>query len=142
MRRGVHRAEFSIGKETKAADAVSAIGVIKQEFAQDFSERDYGFPHASSGPAGWAWGAYGRMWHDDAGDKAQSTGTDWEGSEGWEQGDVLSLELDVDRGTLTAFKAGARLGVLAEGLNAEGTSAFCWTVELAAVDDQVAIAHG
>ena len=82
------------------------------------------------------------MWHDDAGDESRSTGTAWEGSEGWKQGDVLSLELDVERGTLTAFKAGDRLGVLAEGLNAEGTSAFCWTVELAAVDDQVAIARG
>ena len=55
---------------------------------------------------------------------------------------MLSLELDVERGALTAFKDGARLGVLAEGLNAEGTSAFCWTVELAVVNDQVAIARG
>jgi len=53
---------------------------------------------------------------------------------------VLSLELDVSEGTLTAFKAGARLGVLAEGL-ASGFG-FCWMVELAAVGDQVAIARG
>ena len=142
MRRGVHRADFTVIQETKAVGVVMAIGVIEEEFAQGFFERRFEFPHASSGPAGWAWGADGGMWHDDAGDESWSTGTAWEGSEGWEQGDVLSLELDVDRGTLTAFKAGARLGVLAEGLNAEGTSAFCWTVELAAVDDQVAIAHG
>ena len=50
----------------------------------------------------------------------------WDGMEGFRQGDVVGLLLDCDAGTLTVKKNGRRLGVAATGLTGE----FCWAAVL------------
>ena len=68
----------------------------------------------------------------------------WEGKAAYEQGDVVGLLLDLDRGTLTAYKNGGRLGVMVP--NAEvaelGACPFCWAVDLFEKGDAVRIARG
>ena len=50
-------------------------------------------------------------------------------------GDVIRLELDLEKGTLVGFKNGVNHGVLAEGLAGE----FCWAVDLADKGDSVSV---
>eukprot|EP01052_Picozoa_sp_SAG31_P021155 SAG31_NODE_1621_length_7724_cov_3.297049_4_plen_474_part_00 len=52
---------------------------------------------------------------------------DWSGRQGWGPGDVLGLRCDMDRGTLTAFKNGVRVGHAAVSAMALAKS-WCWCV--------------
>jgi hypothetical protein len=52
-------------------------------------------------------------------------------------GDVIGLLLDIERGTLTGFKNGARLGDIATGLT--GLAPFCWALDLHAPGNSVRI---
>jgi hypothetical protein len=60
---------------------------------------------------------------------------EWEGQEGFEQGDVVGLLLNCDAGTLTVKKNGVRLGVVFTGLTGE----LCWAASLFSTDDSVRI---
>jgi hypothetical protein len=52
---------------------------------------------------------------------------EWEGMQGAkEEGDRVGLLLDLDQGTMTAYKNDKRLGVMATGLSGE----YCWAVSL------------
>ena len=47
-------------------------------------------------------------------------------------GDVLGLLLDIDAGTLTAYKNGGRLGLMAPNARVKelGVRPFCWALDL------------
>merc|ERR1712183_526404 len=48
---------------------------------------------------------------------------EWEGREGLlNEGGTIGLLLDLDKGTLAAYKNGRRLGVMKDGLSGE----YCW----------------
>jgi hypothetical protein len=51
---------------------------------------------------------------------------DWEGMEGAQEGDRIGLLLDLDQGTMTVYKNGGQLGVMATGLSGE----YSWAVGL------------
>jgi hypothetical protein len=62
------------------------------------------------------WGVGGSHW--------QGNGlSGWQGAAGYSEGDTVGLELDVNGGTLTAFKNGARLGVLVPNVGAPSLGA-------------------
>ena len=50
----------------------------------------------------------------------------WDGAERADKGDWIGLLLDIGTGTLTVFKNGSRLGVMATGLSGE----YCWAASL------------
>ena len=62
-------------------------------------------------------------------------GQGWPGSQDARRGDAIGLLLDLDTGTLTVFKNGERLGVMATGLEEE----YCWAVSLGDEGDSVRI---
>ena len=58
-------------------------------------------------------------------------GSEWEGMQTAEEGDTIGLTLDLEQGTLTVFKNGEELGVMATGL--EG--GFVWAVAMGSGQD-------
>ena len=50
----------------------------------------------------------------------------WEGMQAADHGDRVGMLLDLDKGSMTVWKNGERLGVMAEGL----TGPFCWAASL------------
>lgn len=50
----------------------------------------------------------------------------WEGMEPAWEGDTIGLLLDLDNGTLTVFRNGEQMGVMATGLSGD----YCWAVSL------------
>jgi hypothetical protein len=88
---------------------------------------------ASSTASGWGWDARdGRLKHD-------TQWLSWEAVPGlgphavpYGCGDTVALELDMGAGTLTAFKNGERVGLLAGRWREwmTGQQAFCWSAEL------------
>ena len=85
--------------------------------------------------------------HDIEGHMFYSTGTgrrcpgprdsrSWEGAEGAEEGDTIGLLLDLDEGTLSVYKNGRKLGVMASGL----TGVYCWAVSMGSEGDSIRIA--
>jgi hypothetical protein len=60
----------------------------------------------------------------------------WEGMQGAnEEGDRIGLLLDLDQGSITVYKNGARLGVMATDLSGE----YCWAVTLSMVGNSARI---
>eukprot|EP01051_Picozoa_sp_SAG22_P021991 SAG22_NODE_5088_length_1089_cov_0.817172_1_plen_175_part_00 len=53
-------------------------------------------------------------------------GDTWQGMQGANEGDTIGLLLDFDTRTLTIFKNGERLGVMATSLEGE----YCWAVSI------------
>ena len=85
--------------------------------------------------------------HDIDGHMFYSTGTgrrcpgpmdkrSWEGAEGAEEGDTIGLLLDLDEATLSVYKNGRKLGVMASGL----TGVYCWAVSMGSEGDSIRIA--
>jgi hypothetical protein len=71
----------------------------------------------------------GKLWHN-------SDDQEWQGMQGYDDGDVLRLLLDSDAGTLTVKKNGALLGVaVTSGL----TGDLCWAVSSDEAGDSVRI---
>ena len=98
-------------------------------------------PHSACMPG---WDRHGELWHGARLEGNEFVGSaQWEGQEGWSEGDVLELQLDFNRGTLTAFKKNEgemeELGLLAEGLGAHGE--LCWAVSVQGLGDVVSIAR-
>ncbi len=54
---------------------------------------------------------------------------------GASEGDTIGLLLDLDAGTLTVFKNGERMGVMAKGL----AGSYCWAAMLDRTGDSVRI---
>lgn len=69
----------------------------------------------------------------------------WEGRAGFEQGDVVGMLLDFERGTLTVYKNGARLpGEMVPNAEVKqlGAGPFCWAVDMMGAGDAVRVARG
>ena len=55
------------------------------------------------------------------------SGNDWEGTQGAKQGDRIGVLLDLDQGSMTAWKHDAKMGVMqVQGLRGP----LCWAVSL------------
>ena len=67
--------------------------------------------------------------------------SDWPGKAWYGPGDTVGLLLDVEGGSLTAFKNGARLGVVVpnERVPSLGPGPFQWAVDLLDKGDSVRI---
>ena len=87
-----------------------------------------------SHPAAHMWSTYGYHYQGDS-------GSDWPGMAGYGRGDTVGLLLDVEGGSLTAFKNGARLGVMVpnESVPSLGPGPFHWAVDLYLKGDSVRI---
>jgi hypothetical protein len=98
---GLHFAKVTVLK--RFASGFFTVGVVQAGY--DPSES----AHASRGHLGWCWGSNGRMWHN-------AVGEDWEGMQGFDTGDVLTLRLNITTGTLAVAKNNVYLGVVASNL--------------------------
>ena len=56
---------------------------------------------------------------------------DWEGAESYDGRVKVGLLLDLDEGTLTAYKDGQRLGVMKNGL----TGVYSWSIRVGSKND-------
>ena len=82
------------------------------------------------------------MWYSGNGDHCQGGSySEWPGAASYRRGDTVGLLLDVEGGTLTAFKNGARLGVVVpnEKVPSLGAGPFHWAVDLLGKGDSVRI---
>ena len=82
------------------------------------------------------------MWSSGSGSHYQGgSDSDWPGMAGYGRGDTVGLLLDVEGGSLTAFKNGARLGVVVpnERVPSLGPGPFHWAVDLCSKGDSVRI---
>ena len=68
------------------------------------------------------------MWHSTGNHCQGGIYSDWPGMAGYGTGDTVGLLLDVEGGTLTAFKNGARLGVVVP--IRLGAGPFHWAADL------------
>ena len=148
MRAGVHAANFRILNCGPRAEAIK-VGIVKSSarecqrapptsigwrrqvgyFICHKAESPKYYCGASATENGWGWcGETGSLCHKQHSDDGYpgGWGQRWDGQQGYDKGDTVGLRLDLDLGTLTAYKNGTRLGVIATGLS--GT--FCWGVDL------------
>ena len=91
---------------------------------------------------GWCKHPAAHMWGSNIGCHFQGGScSDWPGRDGYGRGDTVGLLLDVEGGTLTAFKNGARLGVVVpnESVPSLGAGPFHWAVDLFGKGDSVRI---
>lgn len=132
MRAGIHQATFIVNSLLGEC----RIGVVRA----DFDPRAECL--ASDTEAGWAWSSTGKVWHNGAElAPAAASGTPLL----WRAGDRLGVRLDLEKGLVTGYKNGKRLGVLAEadelkggggtvaewsGGNVPPTQVLCWCVEM------------
>ena len=73
------------------------------------------------------------MWRsNDAGHGQRGKPSEREGRAGYGTGDVVGLLLNLDAGTLTAYKNGGRLGVMVPNARVKelGVRPFCWALDL------------
>ena len=118
--RRLYYAEFAV-VEKKGSIAVGVVpadaaGRAPQEMDRPWSEH----------PAA-------HMWNSRYGEHFQGgSNSDWPGMAGYGRGDTVGLLLDVEGGSLTAFKNGARLGVVVpnESVPSLGPGPFHWAVDL------------
>eukprot|EP01046_Picozoa_sp_COSAG06_P026324 COSAG06_NODE_2260_length_7213_cov_19.735732_7_plen_202_part_00 len=87
-----------------------------------------------SHPAAHMWASGGRH-------RQGGRGSKWPGMAGYGRGDTVGLLLDVEGGSLTAFKNGARLGVVVPNgcVPSLGPGPFHWAVHLGDTGDSVRI---
>ena len=81
----------------------------------------------------WRFHPAAHMWYSDSGSHWQGgSGSAWPGRAGYGRGDTVGLLLDVEGGSLTAFKNGARLGVVVPNKRVPslGPGPFHWAVDL------------
>ena len=83
------------------------------------------------------------MWAADGAHLQRGRPSGWEGQAGFKQGDVVGLLLDLDAGTLTAYKNGAVLGVMVPNAKVKelGAGPFCWALDLDSGGDAVRLAR-
>ena len=91
---------------------------------------------------GWSEHPAAHMWDSYSGSHYQGgSDSDWPGMARYGRGDTVGLLLDVEGGSLTAFKNGARLGVVVpnERVPSLGPGPFHWAVDLNCGGDSVRI---
>ena len=118
MAEGRHYAEFAVVKMTIEICG----GLVPAAIAGEAAWLRKGW---KSGPAVHMFSTGG--YHNQGG---SSSG--WEGKARYETSDVVGLLLDLDRGTLTAYNNGERLGVTVPNAEVKelGAGPFCWAVDL------------
>ena len=121
--RRLYYAEFAV-VEKKGMFGAIAVGVVPADAAgrapQEMDEPWLSHPAA-------------HMWDSSDGAHGQGgSGSGWPGMAGYGRGDTVGLLLDVEGGSLTAFKNGARLGVVVpnERVPSLGPGPFHWAVDL------------
>lgn len=130
MAEGRHYAEFAVVKKT---DSIF-VGVVPAADAGKVARLTDGWWKE---PAVHMWASFGD--HCLGGRSGR-----WEGRAGYAQGDVVGLLLDLDRGTLTAYKNGNRLGDMlpVSRVKKLGAGPMYWAVDLSGAGDGVRIARG
>jgi hypothetical protein len=128
--RRLYYAEFAVVEE-KGSN--SMVGVVPTDAAgrapQEMDEPWYMHPAA-------------HMWYSGDGRHVQGNSYSvWPGMAGYGRGDTVGLLLDVEGGSLTAFKNGARLGVVVqnERVPSRGPGPFHWADDLVCRGDSVRI---
>ena len=139
MRRGLHRARFTVLHNryhwlTVGIAAVDPVHGPSSARCTRWSSDDNGF-----------------AWHAGFDGAARHGGEalEWRGMEGFSVGETveLCLNLEAEQGTLTAWKNGTQLGVLAHGLllqrDAESGQqvGFCWMAEMSTSGDAVRVVN-
>ena len=117
--RRLYYAEFAVVKKTGDI----AVGVVPADAAG----------RAPQEMKDWSEHPAAHMWNSRYGEHFQGgSNSDWPGMAGYRPGDTAGLLLDVEGGTLTAFKNGARLGVVVpnERVPSLGPGPFHWAVDL------------
>ena len=112
MRDGRHYASFTLLEGSYRRGQYMCIGLIRPSWDVE-GERD-------------AHRANGHCFYSAVNGWREPVGHGWEGSDSASEGDTIGLLLDFDSGSLSVFKNGQRLGVMATGL--EGV--YCWAVSL------------
>jgi hypothetical protein len=131
MRDGVHYAEFTVVQPGRVQDSMH-VGIVQA----DFDNVDEAAAHT---PLGWAWNSHGACWHDACVHKHFADAGAW-----GRAGDVLTLELDCDRGRLTGWRGSELVGTIAVGLDTcplPGGRAreFCWSVSMGGAEIELRI---
>ena len=65
-------------------------------------------------------------WEEEEEEDEEQTLIDWEGIEACQSGDTIGMLLNLDEGTLTAYRNNRRLGVVKDGLS----GSYCWYVSV------------
>ena len=131
MAEGRHYAEFAVVK--KLGDTF--VGVVPAADAGRVAGLAGGWHQE---PAVHMWNSCGGFHHHQGGNYSN-----WEGQAGYEQGDVVGLLLDLDAGTLTAYKNGSALGAMVPNAKVKelGAGPFCWALDLRGEGDAVRLAR-
>jgi hypothetical protein len=138
----VHDVQFTVVRCAEPAEfnvglmRVSLAGALGGDGADYFDEEEKRWRKAAAPDMQdyWGWdGQEGNLTHGD------STTGRWAGQLGYEQGDTLGLRLDVAQETLSAYKNGQCLGVLARGLRSR--AGFYWCAGMSSDSDSIVIAH-
>eukprot|EP01047_Picozoa_sp_COSAG01_P058193 COSAG01_NODE_6824_length_3482_cov_5.154597_1_plen_281_part_00 len=112
MRGGRHYAEFGLGGSPSVRRCSVYFGLIRPSC--DVEDPESGHVHMMSD----------HHFYNTRGGPDRFGRCKWEGIQGASKGDTIGLLLDLEVGTVTVFKNGKRLGVMATGL--EGS--YCWAV--------------
>ena len=125
--RRLYYAEFAVVKKTGDI----AVGVVPADAAG----------RAPQEMKDWSEHPAAHMWNSRYGEHFQGgSNSDWPGMAGYRPGDTAGLLLDVEGGTLTAFKNGARLGVVVPNkVPSLGAGPFHWAVDFCGAGDSVRI---
>ena len=139
MRAGLHTASFRVDRLTEGEAIVGVVQAGKVDTTAPLDEFDAlaGSVFNDSTPS-WGWKASAHHFAE--------VGTHQMGLPKWahteshaqtsyRSHDVVSLRLDLDEGTLAAYKGGQRLGVIASGMK----GSFCWCVQLFYREDSITI---
>ena len=126
MRRGRHCAEFVLGKN---ATAHHSFGVIRPEF--DVEGRTRSKPNGAN-----HWSFKDHCFYHTDGTRMPCY-RKWDGMQRASREDRITLLLDLDAGSMTVYKNGEELGVMATGLSGR----YSWATVLANAGDSVRIAY-
>jgi hypothetical protein len=131
MAEGRHYAEFAVVKKDRGVQYRERIRKRFDMFVGVVPAADAGRVAGLRG--GWKSEPAVHMWYSGSGAHFQGgRSSEWEGQAGYAQGDVVGLLLDLDTGTLTAYKNGSVLGVMVPTANGKelGAGPFCWALDL------------
>jgi hypothetical protein len=145
MRAGIHQANFTMQTIERgelpgwgARPTHARVAIVRSDF------KACGGAAATRSPFGYGMCCTGGVWHHDG---ASRNPPGWPALK-WKDGDTVGLRFDADRGTLTGYLNGTRLGILYDGLAdalaSEGRQplGFCWCVDLIFEDTAVSISAG
>ena len=150
MRTGVHHVEVVQRRSGSWSEAGAAIGVVRAGTSHSLmqgpsrsitqrtseSKNAWGWNNVAARPDDDSKGSWSYARSQERSSFAPETA--FSGWQGWVGGDTLGLTLDVDQGTLTAYKNRKLVGVIATDLPVGGR--FCWYVDLRHSGQELSIA--